>query len=290
MITKKPDELREFSNYKHASGQWKTKSIYTRSSIIRAFVNFVSLKREGVDKLAKSIGKEHKNPIILDLGAGNGAYSRWFLGRRSGLCVACDWSHEALRSVKQIKKQQIARVAADIHYLPFKPECFDAAFSIDVLGHVTKTEGVLDELLRVVKKGAKLFLHSECADYRSRWPDRALIKRLKEDHGVIADGHISLLPSADLRALYVRRFYIESFQSPAGILGWLLGYPEKYRPLFNEAVMPGMALLCAIFGSLKKFPLIGWGVRLINALTNRCELLLGLNGGGSCFAVLKKNL
>jgi SAM-dependent methyltransferase len=282
-------ELRSFSNQKHLQGHWKTKSLYTRSSLIRAAVNFMSLKRRGVDQLAKTFGKEKKGPVILDLGSGNGAYSCWFLGRKAAQCIALDWSFAALRSVKKPGRGKIAGVAADIHFLPFKAGCFDKAFSIDVLGHAQKPETVLDELYRVVKDKAGLFLHSECADYRRRWPDSALIGKLGEDRGVVLDGHISLRDSSALRALYVRRFHIDSFESPAGLCGWLIGYPEKYQPLFKQAGMPGLALLCAIFGLFKKVPILGSCLRLINACTNRLELLLGINGGGSCFAHLTKH-
>jgi ubiquinone/menaquinone biosynthesis C-methylase UbiE len=284
-----PDQLRKFSDQKHVAGHWNTKSVYIGSSIIRALANFMSLKRQGVDQLAKTLGNKNQEIKILDLGSGNGAYSRWFLGRTPATCIATDWSIEALRSIKKTRCGKVLAVAADIHYLPFKQESFDASFSIDVLGHVASTERVLDELLRVVKPGALQFLHSECADYRRRWPDKALIRKMGRDAGVQADGHVSLMESEVLRALYVRRFRIDSFESPAGMLGWLIGYPEKYRPLFNDAGMFALGLLAAVFGSIKKMPLLGQALRLLNAGTNRLEILLGINGGGSCFAVLRKH-
>jgi hypothetical protein len=97
------------------------------------------------------------------------------------------------------------------------------------------------------------------------------------------------MESAALRALYVRRFHLETFFSPAGVLGWLLGYPEKYRPLFFQARFFVLAGLCGCMALVKKIPFAGWLLRLVNALGNRMELLVGLSGGGSCFAVLKKH-
>ncbi|MDD5675389.1 MAG: class I SAM-dependent methyltransferase [Chitinivibrionales bacterium] len=282
------NNLRNFSNQKHATGHWKTKSLYTRNLLVRAFANFISLKREGVDWLATTIPAENNKAIILDLGSGNGAYSHWFLGRHEAVCIACDWSFGALKSLPIPRRGKIIRIVADIHSLPFKQESIDAACSVDVLGHVERVNAVLDEVLRVVKSGASLFIHSECADYRARWPDRALVQKLGDDRIASLDGHLFLQKSESLRALLVRRFLILRFESPAGIAGWCLGYPEKYRPLLHAAGMSGWALLCAMFAFVKKTPLAGAGLRLLNALTNRLELTLGLSGGGSCFARLKK--
>jgi hypothetical protein len=149
-------------------------------------------------------------------------------------------------------------------------------------------EKTLDELLRVTRPGARLFLHSECGDYRDRWPDRMLKRKLGYDHGARLDGHVSLLSSADLRALVARRFTIERAWSPAGFSGWLTGHQDKYRTAFSEARCRGLALLTAVFSFIKRFPLTGFPLRLFNASLNHLELALGLQGGGSLFMQLTK--
>jgi SAM-dependent methyltransferase len=185
-------------------------------------------------------------------------------------------------------KGSIAMVCADLHALPFRQEQFCASFSIDTLGHVVDVNKVLDELHRCVVSGAPLFLHSECADYKRRWPDRMLIRRLGRDLPAEQDGHASLLDARDMFTLYSRRFRIISFVNPAGYFGWFLGYPEKYRPAFAAAGLKGAARLLSICAFIKKTPVLGVVMRLKNALSNHLENYFGLTGGGSCFAFVKK--
>jgi SAM-dependent methyltransferase len=179
-------------------------------------------------------------------------------------------------------------VCADATRLPLKEECCAAVFSVDMLGHVAERGRALDELVRVTTLGARLFLHGECSDPHERWPDRMLLRRLGTDAVGDLDGHVAVPRSLELRHAFACRFRIEWFASPAGLLGWLLGYPEKYRGAFRAArAYPGMALTF-VFAGLKRLPLVGGLLRFVNALTNHLELFLGLTGGGSCFALLTK--
>jgi SAM-dependent methyltransferase len=179
-------------------------------------------------------------------------------------------------------------VCADIGELPFREEQFCASFCIDALGHVADVNKVLDELFRCSAAGARLFLHSECADYRRRWPDRMLIRKLGEDQPARQDGHAGLLEARELFMLYTRRFRVISFVNPAGYLGWFLGYPEKYRPAFAAAGFRGFSLFLGFCAAVKKLPFFGIIMRFKNALSNHLENFLGLTGGGSCFAFVRK--
>jgi ubiquinone/menaquinone biosynthesis C-methylase UbiE len=277
---------RKFSENKHSIGQWKTRVFISRHPLIRAATAFCSLKRAGVDNLAKA---NKKARIILDAGAGGGAYSHWYLGRAAhGVCIAVDWSENALRRIAQPQAGVILPVCADLRFLPFRSLSIDALFSIDTLGHINRCESALDEFARVCKSGADLFVHSECRDYQSRWPDRNLIKILGDDTLARSDGHDFLKYFAELYEHYCRRFQIKSFVNPAGYFGFILGYPEKYKPAFLKAHWRFWGLLAGFFSVLKKTPVIGLGLRAANALTNHCEIFLRLKGGGSCFAELKK--
>jgi SAM-dependent methyltransferase len=223
---------------------------------------------------------------VLDLGCGTGAYTHWFAGRTTAWIIALDWSETALRHVASPRRGTVARVCADARYLPLKQECIEAVFSIDTLGHIARRETVLDELVRVTAPGARLFLHSECADPVDRWPDRMLVRRLGTDAVGEQDGHVDLPRGDDMHRAFGRRFALEWFASPAGLAGWLLGYPEKYRPAFRAAKAPFLTALTSLFAALKRMPVAGGLMRLTNALTNHLELFLGLTGGGSCFALL----
>jgi SAM-dependent methyltransferase len=276
---------RDFADRKHASGQWHTRTVYGMSRPIRAGASFISSKRWGVDLLAR-VGPQCG--IAVDFGAGQGAYAQWFSSVNKGTVVAIDLSFEALRRQPPLRSGTMLRLCADGHHLPLKAACADALYSIDTLGHVADPEKVLDEILRVVKPGARLFLHSECSDYRDRWPDRMLMRRLGYDLLARHDGHVSLLPAAMLRTLVARRFLIDRIWSPAGLTGWLTGYPEKYQRAFRAARCRALALLTAVFAFVKKAPLAGLLLRLLNASLNHLEITLGIQGGGSVFMLLRK--
>lgn len=273
---------RLFSEKKHQSRQWNTTAVVSGNGLFRAWCNWISFKRHGVDSVARRV---KKNPLLLDLGCGNGAYTFWFLGRHPDASVVMvDWAVHALRKNTLPCQYRTYRVCADIHALPFKTGCFDAVFSIDTLGHVQNQEMVLDEVARAARQKALLFLHCECSDYKNRWPDTVLIKRNKADVLAFLDGHYSLFPSDTIREKLQKRFRIRNFYSPAGLLGWLTGYPEKYCIAFRQASLPVLSIVTAVSAAIKKIPVAGSLLRMINALSNHLELCIGLQGGGSCFA------
>jgi|WetSurMetagenome_2_1015567.scaffolds.fasta_scaffold00479_11 SAM-dependent methyltransferase len=285
-----PFDAPSFSDGKHARGEWDTSALAYRKGPLRAAAGYISAKRRGVTRLADAAGTPR---LVLDAGAGSGAYAIWFLARTPCTVVSVDIARAGLKKiVPALQKSGVAGrafpVCADIEALPFKNAAFDAAFSVDALGHVGNAAAALDELARTCRPGAPLFVHSECADYQSRWPDRALIARLGEDVPAARDGHIGLRASRELRELYGRRFRVVSFTSPAGLLGWLLGYPEKYREAFERAGWVCLSRVATAFAVVKKLPVLGPLLRFVNATTNHAEILLGLSGGGSSFAFLKR--
>ena len=162
-------------------------------------VSFVQTRRRR-RPLALSARKAR---FVLDAGCGKGAYGHWFLGRNANPCIiAADWSLRALQNIPPSSKGRMLRVCADVQKLPFKSGCMQALFSIDTLGHVPSVPLALDEFLRVCAEGSPLFVHSECADYRRRWPDLALLLRLKTDILAQYDGHCSLYLAEELYSLH----------------------------------------------------------------------------------------
>jgi SAM-dependent methyltransferase len=280
-------QQRDFSRGQHHRRRWDTRRAFIRSAAVRSFCGLLSLKRSGIGRLNGFL-KGALAPV-LDLGAGNGAYAYWLLGGNpAATVVALDWSAEALRECPAPPRGKIMRVCGDAHLLPFRSRAFSGAYSIDTLGHLADFHKVLDELLRVTAPSATVFLHSECSDYRRRWPDRRLIAATGKDLGAEIDGHFFLRTTNELYQAYSRRFAVQHFYSPAGLLGWALGYPEKYLVMYRAAGWRVLAVLCALLAAVKKTPGLGIALRLINSLSNRIELFLGLSGGGSCFAFLKK--
>jgi len=278
---------RALSENYHQSGKWQTRVSSSRNPLVRSLWNYCSYKRRGIDMLAS----RHVKPgFALDVGAGNGAYSHWFLGKCPNTkLIALDWSFTALQNITDPRqKGKIFKICADIHYLPFKPGIFETLFSIDTLGHVSHIEKVLDEILRISTCDSTIFLHSECKDYQSRWPDTQLIHENKNDMLAELDGHFFLKTSSSLYTLYSQRFQVKSFFNPAGLLGWMLGYPEKYRLAFKKARLYFLVFVTFLFATIKKIPVCNVILKLVNATTNHLELFLGLSGGGSCFAFLEK--
>jgi SAM-dependent methyltransferase len=277
------NEQRSLSNDKHASGQWRTRTVFLSNPAGRALVSFLSYKRNGVDRLARSTAPDS---LVIDLGTGQGAYAHWFTGAcRRSTVVAVDWSFEALR---RMRPGRILRLCADAQLLPLKAACADALYSVDTLGHLEHIEAALDEIVRVTKSDSPVFIHSECGSYRKRWPDSMLMRRIGYDLPARLDGHISLLDYEALRALVTRRFLTIKIWSPAGVTGWLTGYPEKYMLAFSEAGCGTLYLLTKLFSLLKKNTVTGICLRLMNSSINHLEVAIGLSGGGSFFARLRR--
>jgi len=275
-----------FSDEKHAQGRWNTRLLDIRNPVARWCASYLSFKRRGVDKLAQTAQDAR---FVLDAGCGKGAYGHWFLGRSPKPCIiAVDWSYRALRDLPPVSRGRILRVCADLQKLPFKSGSMHALFSVDTLGHVPSVPAALDEFLRVCIRNSPLFIHGECSDYRTRWPDRALLVRLGKDLLAEYDGHCSLYRADELYSLYSQRFLVRSFFSPAGYMGWLLGYPEKYWMAFTQAHMRIPALSTVLMAALKKVGLIRVCLLLFNAFSNHAEKFFGLHGGGSCFAEMRR--
>jgi ubiquinone/menaquinone biosynthesis C-methylase UbiE len=277
-------DQRRFSEEKYVQGGWRTWTAGAAMPFTRVLANFLSFKRKGVDALAREARSEW---CVLDCGCGTGAYTSWFIHRRPCTVISLDWSFQALKEIEKPRKGHLLRICADIQMLPLKSRVCDALFTIDTLGHVRDQEKALDEMLRVLKYDSPVFLHSECGNYKLRWPDRMLRRRLGYDYLASTDGHISLPLHSEVYQMVLRRFRIKKFMSPAGIFGWILGYPEKYYCAFREARCRFLQGIAGIGAVVKRVPLLGIVLRFVNACTNRLELYLGLEGGGSCFAVLR---
>lgn len=271
---------RSFSEKKHREGAWQTSLQSVKLQRIRFVLRLLSFKYREVYQLSKGC---KRSDVVLDFGCGGGAYARYCRQESHAIVVAADWSFTALRKLVG-KESGVLALCADLHRMPIKSGAIDRLFSIDTLGHLTDQDAALDEINRICRAGGALLLHSECADYRTRWPDRVMIRKNRADMIALIDGHVAIRPAATMLAGYRKRFTVASFYSPPGLTGWLTGYPEKYAAPLLRAKMYLPAAAAALMALGKKMALVRYGLRAINMLLDTTEMLLGFEGGGSCFA------
>jgi GT2 family glycosyltransferase/SAM-dependent methyltransferase len=275
------NDLRSFSDDRHQKQVWGSR-VYSVPGHIRYFVNFFSFKHSGIERLAQRYTIKSR---VLDFGAGNCNFSIYLATKCACTVVATDWSFEALKNARhKFSHLRILPVCADLHALPFKRGSFSGFFTIDTFGHLSNPTVALGGLHQVLKPGATGFFHSECADYKSRWPDSMLIAKNGRDIPAESDGHVSLLLSKTIISLLEMNFNLISSFSPAGYLGWLTGYPEKYTNAFAHAGKPFLYKLTKTLSQIKKSLPGKLLLRIGNYLTNRLELFLNMQGGGSFFA------
>lgn len=93
---------------------------------------------------------------ILDLGCGEGSRLNLLKDKNKKL-VGIDISEQGIRMARTQYKD-IEFFSGDLEELPFKTQEFDLVFSAFVLEHLTNPAKVLDEALRVLKKGGKIVL------------------------------------------------------------------------------------------------------------------------------------
>lgn len=102
------------------------------------------------------------NALVLDAGAGEGQYKRYFEHTRYvGLDLAVGdrtWNYAGLD------------VLGNLRDLPFADNCFDAAVCIQTLEHVNEPMRVINEIGRVLKPGGRLFLSAPMSWHQHQKP------------------------------------------------------------------------------------------------------------------------
>jgi ubiquinone/menaquinone biosynthesis C-methylase UbiE len=90
-----------------------------------------------------------RGPMVLEVGAGGGRFSRG-LAARGFHVIATDLSRGMLQNIVD-GLRDVPLVVADAHYLPFKDGSFDSIFSCDVLEHLHNPREAVREQERVCK-------------------------------------------------------------------------------------------------------------------------------------------
>ena len=171
------------------------------------------------------------NARVLDAGAGEGQYKRFFPQQRyCGIDLAVgdqDWNYSGLE------------VRGDLAALPFRNASFEAALNIVTLEHVTEPARVVCELSRVLAPGGRLLLiapheweeHQQPHDYfrYTRYGLEFLLRRA-------GFSGIAIQPVGGIFRLLGRRLLnaIQFLPFPLAIVLFLpLGVPGLLLPLLD---------------------------------------------------------
>jgi len=105
----------------------------------------------GVEKFINSLEEES---LILDAGCGNGKN----MFRDDCHFIGID---NSIKMIEIVNSRSKIGMIGDIRKIPFKNDTFDAALSVAVIHHLYKHSDrikAVNELVRVVKKGGKIFI------------------------------------------------------------------------------------------------------------------------------------
>lgn len=145
----------------------KTQNFYDRIADVHDLMMKINGYRDSVAKYLRSLDLQiDSDDFVLDAGSGTGIITKGFYkaGFRPRKTIVYDLSHKSLEvSREQFKKDKktneknISAVQGNILQLPFSDETFELVLTCGVLEYVSLAKG-LNEMARVMKKGAKLIL------------------------------------------------------------------------------------------------------------------------------------
>lgn len=108
-------------------------------------------------------GRDIAGKNVLEVACGHGGFSCWLATRPTPpqQLVAADFSAVAVRTARglgAVHAPAIRWEIADIQQLCHRDEAFDTVISCETLEHVPSVRGALSELVRVLKRGGRLFV------------------------------------------------------------------------------------------------------------------------------------
>ncbi len=101
--------------------------------------------------------KEHKDDLILDLGCGNGADTKYLIEHGYDV-ISCDFADDALENVKQFVKNSTVKKVDMTKELPFDDDSYGivvADLSLHYFDFET-TKKIISEIQRILKSGGVL--------------------------------------------------------------------------------------------------------------------------------------
>lgn len=123
------------------------------SKILPSVREKLDAEKYGIKEFIKFASKNiDKNSILLDVGAGDSPYKRFF----SCKYVSTDFGKLDVVDRKEFYKE--IDVKSDACFLPLKSHSVDAVLNIQVLEHVKDPKKVIFECYRILKNGGELYL------------------------------------------------------------------------------------------------------------------------------------
>ncbi len=101
---------------------------------------------------------------VLDIGCGAGGKSLYYAScgakNVTGIDIVPKYKSDSIKLAKKLNLQKKFQfVTADASHLPFPPHSFDTIIMNDAMEHVAQPEIVLKEVMRVLKKGGRVFIN-----------------------------------------------------------------------------------------------------------------------------------
>lgn len=239
---------------------WGADFKFSRYSV----VNFLKLFGCDIWPLITFLFDAPQHSVLLDFGCGTGNYSVWLAyGLRCNV-IGVDLSKNAIKTAKQttshITYDQKASVLLDFvvaegMHLPFKAECFDSVFAMDVFGHLPDLDKAFLELSRLLKPSGVGSFGTESAGLTKF--RISVVTLLGYDPWNRLDGHISLFTFEQLKGMLQRRglivkqrkfdprfldLLVSTTWSGGGGFGWLEDFIPELRFHFRLRRFFGKAL------------------------------------------------
>ena len=169
--------------------------------------------------------------VALEVGAGTGRDAR-AIASLGAKVVALDYSEESLRLMHSTLGDSIDIVCGDAVKLPFVSEAFGVVYHQGLLEHFRNPAEVLDENIRVLKRGGILLV-----DVPQKYHYYTLLKHVMMSMGVWFAGWETEFSAASLKRLVESRG-----MRVVGIYGHHMSPPIWYRGLRRVVLKTGVSL------------------------------------------------